>query len=255
MLRQDQEFGLEVVDPAKDPLAAGPLARSNTRNSKLDKARVYFSVYWANHFMGMHVLFAAVRGERWYWGLGDPSPGAVIVTGLYLLTALTCLIAGTRRHFVKKFEVTDEASAGSPAWFWLGLAFVCLCLGINKQADFQSLLTLYGRDILRRADLYDLRREIQVVFILLVTGTACVSVLTVLWYVRRWRWACRIATIGLGVQAAFIVIRAASFHHVDRLLGVQLSAFAGVKLNLLLESSGLCIMLAAALSALPRRSV
>ncbi len=38
VLRQDKEFGLEVVDLAKDPLAAGPLARSTTRNLILDKA-------------------------------------------------------------------------------------------------------------------------------------------------------------------------------------------------------------------------
>ncbi len=31
VLRQDLDFGLEVVDPAKDPLAAGPFARSATR--------------------------------------------------------------------------------------------------------------------------------------------------------------------------------------------------------------------------------
>jgi hypothetical protein len=38
LLRQDKEFGLVVVDLAKDPLAAGPLARSTTRNSNLDQA-------------------------------------------------------------------------------------------------------------------------------------------------------------------------------------------------------------------------
>jgi hypothetical protein len=38
VLREDKEFGLEVVDLAKDPLAAGPLARSTTRNLNLDKA-------------------------------------------------------------------------------------------------------------------------------------------------------------------------------------------------------------------------
>jgi hypothetical protein len=35
---QDKKFGVEVVDLAKDPLAAGPLARSTTRNSNPDKA-------------------------------------------------------------------------------------------------------------------------------------------------------------------------------------------------------------------------
>ena len=37
-LRHDKGFELVVVDLAKDPLAAGPLARSTTRNSSLDKA-------------------------------------------------------------------------------------------------------------------------------------------------------------------------------------------------------------------------
>jgi hypothetical protein len=41
VLRQDKEFGLVVVDLAKDPLAAGPLARSTTRNSSLHKALVF----------------------------------------------------------------------------------------------------------------------------------------------------------------------------------------------------------------------
>jgi hypothetical protein len=43
VLRQDKEFGLEVVDLAKDPLPAGPLARSTTRNLNLDKALVTFN--------------------------------------------------------------------------------------------------------------------------------------------------------------------------------------------------------------------
>ncbi len=38
VLRQDKKIGLEVVDLAKDPLAAGPLAGSITQKSKLDKA-------------------------------------------------------------------------------------------------------------------------------------------------------------------------------------------------------------------------
>jgi hypothetical protein len=40
VIRQDKEFVLEVVDLAKDPLAAGPLARFTTRNLILDIALV-----------------------------------------------------------------------------------------------------------------------------------------------------------------------------------------------------------------------
>ncbi len=39
VLRQENEYGLEVVDLAKDPLAAGPLAGATTRNSKPDKVK------------------------------------------------------------------------------------------------------------------------------------------------------------------------------------------------------------------------
>ena len=39
-MSQDKEFGLEVVDLAKDPFDAGPLARSTTRSLILDKALV-----------------------------------------------------------------------------------------------------------------------------------------------------------------------------------------------------------------------
>ncbi len=54
--RQDKEFGLDVVDLAKDPVAAGPSARSTTRNAKLDKAFV------VGDHRGLRRFFS---GSRW----------------------------------------------------------------------------------------------------------------------------------------------------------------------------------------------
>ena len=49
VLRQDKELGADVVDLAKDPLAAGPLARSTTGVSNLDKALARsFLTTWGN---------------------------------------------------------------------------------------------------------------------------------------------------------------------------------------------------------------
>ena len=107
------------------------------------------------------------------------------------------------------------------------------------------LLTLHGREILRDAGLHDIRRPIQVAFILGVAATAAGSVALGLWRARRWSWPCRFATLGLGLQAAFVVIRATSFHHVDTLLGLRLG---DLKFNLLLESIGLVVILWAALA-------
>ena len=199
--------------------------------------------------------FAAVRDDQWYWGLGDPDLGAVLVTGLYFLVAFACLMAGrlspTPGRPLNRPAATFSPSNGKKensgeVWAWYTLSVLMFCLGINKQADLQSLLTLYGRDMLRTAGLYDVRREIQVVFITGVMLVAALTSLSALWMARRWSWACRFAAVGLGFQAAFIVIRAASFHHVDRLLRFQL---ADIKMNLLLESVGLIVVLMAAMTA------
>ncbi|MCX7396105.1 MAG: hypothetical protein NT138_00330 [Planctomycetales bacterium] len=216
--------------------------------------------------------FAAVHDGQWHWGLGDPDLGAVLVTGLYFLTAIICLLVARRLslHAVPLIrpsatfspgiggEGTDAKAGplnrpsatfspgfgGEGTWvegrFWLVLAGMLFALGVNKQADFQSLLSLYGREILRDAGLYDVRRPIQVAFIAGVAFVAVVSVALCLWLVRRWSWPCRFAAVGLGIQAAFVVVRAASFHHVDSLLRLRLG---DLKINLLLESIGLFVIL------------
>ncbi len=189
-------------------------------------------------------IFAAVRDGHWYWGLGDPDAGAVVVTGLYLLTSILCLLAAKR---LRQDLQTQANSTRSEAKFWLVLAGFLLLLGINKQADLQSLLTLYGRDLVRQAGLYESHRRLQVVFIVGVAFVACLVAGTTIWLARRWSWQCRLASLGLALQSVFVVIRAASFHHVDVLLGQRM---ADLKINLILESIGLVLMLLAAVGRL-----
>ena len=50
VVRQAQGLGLEVVDLVKDPNAAGPLTRSTTLKSNLDKALVALILQQANVF-------------------------------------------------------------------------------------------------------------------------------------------------------------------------------------------------------------
>ncbi|MEQ9407220.1 MAG: hypothetical protein RIK87_05815 [Fuerstiella sp.] len=164
------------------------------------------------------------------------------MTVLYFLTSAACLIAYRRlRQFSRTTQLAPQQS--TEARFWLVVTVLLGCLGVNKQADLQSLFTLLGRDLLRQADLYDHRRSFQLAFIAAVTFTAAGSIVTGIWLARRWSWPCRLATFGLVLQAAFVVVRAASFHHVDRLLGWQPG---NVKFNLILESSGLLIILGSA---------
>ncbi len=182
-------------------------------------------------------IIAAVRDGRWYWGLGDPDAGSICVTLYYFLTSMVCMWVA--RQLRSKNLVMSEQAHPSESPFWMLLSIGMLGLGINKQADLQSLITLYGRDVFVRAGMYEGRRTYQMVFIASIAGVALLAVLVGLWWVRHWKWPALLGAIGIGVQGAFIAIRAASFHHVDQLLGVR---WAGMKSNLLLESVGLSLI-------------
>jgi len=91
-------------------------------------------------------------------------------------------------------------------------------LGINKQLDLQTLLTVLGRDIAQANGLYESRREIQLIFIILFARFCFSSFVALSWWLRDcWRryW---IPLLGVALLVSFVVIRAASFHHVDYLI-------------------------------------
>lgn len=216
----------------------------------------------------LQLLFAAVRDGHWYWGLGDPDLGAVLVTGLYFLAGAVCFVVarqvgGGKGGWSQECEAPTRpyrlltpgpvfGDIPQDQWrreigeapCWLVLGGLLLCLGVNKQADLQTLLTLYGRDVLRLTGQYEARRTIQIFFIIAAIFVAFGSVMAFFWVVQRLSWCCRAAAAGLALQMAFLVIRAASFHHVDILLGLRLG---DLKLNLLLESMGLFVILQAAM--------
>ena len=91
-------------------------------------------------------------------------------------------------------------------------------LGINKQLDLQTLLTVLGRDIAQANGLYESRREIQLIFVILF-ALFCFSLLVALswWLSDCWGWYL-IPLLGVALLVSFVVIRAASFQHVDYLI-------------------------------------
>ena len=109
-------------------------------------------------------------------------------------------------------------------------------LGINKQLDLQSALTEIGRILADKQGWYADRRQIQMAFIagMAMMGlTLFAATLHLTWGApASTRWA-MLGGIGLVV---FVIIRAASFHHVDELLGYR---FSGLRVNWLLEMGAL----------------
>jgi len=129
-------------------------------------------------------------------------------------------------------------------FFWLLFTGFLLFLGINKQLDLQTWLTLFGRHLAEDEGWYAQRRAVQAVFVGLV------AILGASGLVFLWRWGrgdvrhYRLALCGGVFLACFIVIRAASFHYVDKMLSLQ---FSNVTLNCTLELGGIfCVAIAAA---------
>ncbi|OSZ75424.1 hypothetical protein CAP37_08400 [Hydrogenophaga sp. IBVHS1] len=165
--------------------------------------------------------------------MGDPTIGGWVTVALYIVVAVAC-------HKVLRLERQRRlVSSDHERLIWRLLTVGVILLGINKQLDLQSAATELARMLAHEYGWYRNRRQYQEAFIaasavLALTSLAALAVLA-------WNapvptlWACTGAT-GLTV---FVGIRAASFHHIDEMLGWTLG---GLPLNWLLEMGSLMVI-------------
>lgn len=177
---------------------------------------------------------------QWSPGLGDNHPMGWLTVVVYLVAAFAAASAA------RSMPGSDPRTRRERA-FWWGAAGILLALGVNKQLDLQSLMTMIARCHAQLSGWYDVRRIVQEAFIYLIAAGAVVVLGLMALLLRGILGRIWPALLGLGFVCLFVVIRAASFHHVDVLLG---STAAGIKLNWLLELPGPTLV---ALVALRRR--
>lgn len=103
--------------------------------------------------------------------------------------------------------------------FWRAVAIVMVLLGVNELLDLQTLLTACGRDHAKAAGWYEQRRTVQYVFVITFAAASIVGSVALLWVTRRAPVSARVAALGLLLILVFVLIRAASFHHIDVFLG------------------------------------
>ncbi|HXJ23284.1 MAG TPA: hypothetical protein VMT03_23920 [Polyangia bacterium] len=127
-------------------------------------------------------------------------------------------------------------------WRWLSV--IMILLGVNKQLDVQTAFTEMGRVVARAQGWYDTRAHVQRRFIELVLAGAIGTVGVALFIVRRMPRATKLAIVGLATLAAFVFIRATSFHRVDLILGAR---WLGMRANWIFELGGIGLILAGAL--------
>jgi hypothetical protein len=165
---------------------------------------------------------------RWEMGIGDPSPMGWVTVAAY---AVAAMLAARNALAARRTAV--------PAGFWLALCGLMLLLGVNKQLDVQTWFGQTGRDIAIAQGWYERRRLVQGVFIVVLCGAAVVALAIArrlwrsLWQEYRWAFG------GVAMLLTFIIIRAATFHHVDAVLGVSVGVSTAGRL---LEVLGVLIV-------------
>ena len=173
---------------------------------------------------------------NWSPGMGDPSIGGWLTVLLYVAAAWATF----------RLLIAWKATGTVPheRWFWRALLTGLIFLGVNKQLDLQSALTEIWRILAHKQGWYADRRQLQEAFIV---GMAMMG-LTLFFATLHLTWGApastRWATLGGVGLVVFVVIRAASFHHVDTFLGYRLS---GIRVNWMLEMGALFLIIGSAM--------
>lgn len=174
---------------------------------------------------------AAVDGASWYPWIGDPT--------IFGWITVICYFVAAHLSYKEYKHVKYNHLLGEPK-FWLGLAIVLLLLGFNKQLDLQTVFTYLVRQLSIHQGWYEERRYYQVVFIIgLAVGMLGLIYALRIFLARCWHLY-KITWVGIILLCFFVLVRAASFHYFDSLIGEQ---FLGLKLNVVMEIGALIIIM------------
>ncbi len=178
---------------------------------------------------------------------GDKTAIGWTITAAYFVATVLTFLAFRRERLRQML-----GAPGIDPVFWRWLTWGMLLLGINKQLDLQRLVTRFGRLLALHSHLYARRQPFQVAFIGMVALVGLAIVVFAAVRMRRLRFRYVLALFGIGFLAVFVVARAASFHKVDRLLGVR---FHNVYVNTFLELGGIVwVSIAAVLGIISKPS-
>ena len=182
----------------------------------------------------------------WSLGIGDPTFMGWLTVVAYIAAALLCWKCAKAARKKTPSYYSDE-------WFfWFCFAVGLTLLGFNKQLDLQTLFTEIGKAVAKAQGWYEHRQVVQVAFIALIAllgGTSFLIFCRLSQRVVRREW---LALSGGIFLLCFVLMRAASFHHFDQLIGMK---FGGMKVNWILELGGICCVGAGALRRLRREGV
>jgi hypothetical protein len=187
----------------------------------------------ALYFVAALLCFRAAGGD----GASTPAPrspdrqAATASLGASLVLAFL----GAKRRLV-----ATPAPARARA-LWLGLAVILVLLGINKQLDLQTALTEIARKLARTEGWFKDRRPVEVAFLVTLTLGGLASLRLVFLLAREQPRGIRAVLAGAALLVGFVVLRAANFHHIHELIGVDPGGYSW---NWVIEVGGLGFIIA-----------
>jgi hypothetical protein len=177
---------------------------------------------------------------QWHPTIGDPTFMGWFTVAAYFTGALLAYVIAFKIHGYDQRAFL----------FWCASGVLLTLLGINKQLDLQSLLTEMGRQVAKAQDWYGQRRAFQFRFVEVFATIALAIFLVFTITMRTLFHRFALTFIGIFFLVSFIIIRAASFNHVDRFLGMSI---LDVKMNWILELGGIFIIVITAAKELLTR--
>ncbi len=183
---------------------------------------------------------ASVSDGRWTPGIGDPTILGWATVAAYALALVLCVLA---------FRVARRTPRDRTGGLWVIMATLMLALGINKQLDLQSWFSQVARDIILGQGLYEQRRTYQGAFIAAIATGGVIALGLLTWRAIRNRWPV-LPLAGAAFLVSYVVIRAASFHHIDQIINLSIP---GARLSSVIELGGIAIIAVGAARALRPR--
>jgi hypothetical protein len=169
----------------------------------------------------------------WLPGIGDATPVGWFTVLAYFAAAWLCWRVVSPRRLQRATMPTAQQR------FWWVLMAAMAFLGINKQLDLQTAFTEIGRAVAQSGGWYEQRHKVQVVFIGLVGVGGVLALAALGWISRPLSRSRALALGGLVFLGSFVVIRAASFHHVDLLINATVFS---LRWNWIVELSGIALV-------------
>jgi hypothetical protein len=175
------------------------------------------------------LVFAEMSQGHWHAGIGDPTIFGWLTVFVYLVAVVRCIV-----------RTQDSKKYGGNYQFWVYLAIFLLLLGINKQLDLQSWFTQTMKENAIAHGWYARRHIMQMAFIAAVgLGMLTILLSLRLFVANSWRHF-KLTWLGIVLLCTFILIRAASFHHLDIFINHHV---LGLRVNVILEIGAILLII------------